>query len=367
MSFFIKMQFALILLGLLSFSCKPDSTKNQNSATEISGKAETQSLIIETPVKDSKYPIGENVVINYSFKDTLKKADSIIFRINGKRADKNSLPEKIFTWETKNDKPGIKNLTVTAFYSDSTIENRQVKINLVSDIKPQLYTYNIVKSYPHDIQAYTQGLIFEDGFLYEGTGQTGQSTLRKVKLETGERVKILNLPPDIFGEGLASTGKYLYQLTYKSNVAFQYDKNTFELVNRFTYPMKEGWGLTFDGKNLIMSDGSEILYFLDPEYFTEIKRIEVYDDNGPINSLNELEFINNEIWANVYTTDTILRIDPLTGKVTGKLIMSNLLRQEDYHSNIDYFNGIAYDKENDRLFVTGKNWPKLFEIKIVKK
>jgi glutamine cyclotransferase len=210
-------------------------------------------------------------------------------------------------------------------------------------------------------------LLYENGVLYEGTGQNGQSTLRKVKLENGKPFKVLNLPPDVFGEGVASVGKYLYQLTYKNNIAYQYDKETFELVNRFTYPMKEGWGLTYDGKYLLMTDGTEIIYFLDPEYFTEVKRIEVYDDKGPVKNINELEYINNEIWANVYTTDTILRIEPSTGKITGKIIMTDLLSQEDYHKNIDYLNGIAYDKENDRILVTGKNWPKLFEVKIVKK
>lgn len=366
MSLLIKLTYGFLFSGFIAFSCKQEA-KKPNNQEEVIIETELQSLTIDSLKDNSSFPVGENIVISYSFKDSAKNADSVVFRINGKRSGKRTAPFEAINWETKNELPGIKNFNLTAFYPDSTIENQQVKISLTSNIIPQQYTYIVIATYPHDIQAYTQGLLYENGFLYEGTGQTGQSTLRKVKLETGERIKILNLPPDIFGEGLASTGKYLYQLTYKNNVAFQYDKETFEIVNRFTYPMKEGWGLTYDGKYLLMTDGSEVIYFLDPEYFTEVKRIEVYDDKGPIKNINELEYINNEIWANVYTTETILRIEPSTGKVTGKIIMTDLIKQEDYHKNIDYLNGIAYDKENERVFVTGKNWPKLFEIEVVKK
>jgi glutamine cyclotransferase len=353
---------------LLSFSCKQESGKktvvNQDSAV-----SEEQSLVLTSPDNNSNFKIGEDVNISYSFKDSARIADSVVFRINGKKIPNSTPLNKPFVWNTKNDLPGVKNITLTAYYPDSAIESRQVKISLLSDIKPQYYNVKIVNTYPHDKTAYTQGLLYEDGILYEGTGQTGQSTLRKVKLETGELIKVLNLPPDIFGEGLASIGNHLYQLTWKSNVAFQYDKNTFELLNKFNFPMKEGWGLTYDGKYLLMTDGTEMIYYLDPEYFTEVKQMAVYDDKGPVLNLNELEIINNEIWANVFTTDTIVKIEPATGKVTGKIIVekADVLKPEDYHNNLDYLNGIAYDKEKDRIFITGKNWPKLFEIKLVKK
>lgn len=365
MSFLIKALAGSALSMILAFSCKQDPRQTSQSQDNI--KAEVQNLALTSPANNSSLTIGEKVEINYTFKDSLKKADSIVYRLNGKKISKNTAPFQPFTWNTENELPGIKNITLTAYYPDSTIESRQLKLSLLSDIKPQQYNIEVVATYPHDKTAYTQGLLFEDGFLYEGTGQTGQSTLRKVKLENGEKIKVLNLPPDIFGEGLASIGNYLYQLTWKSNVAFQYDKNTFELVNKFNFPMKEGWGLTYDGKNLLMTDGTEIIYYLDPEYFTEIKQVAVYDDKGPVLNLNELEYINNEIWANVYTTDTIVRIEPSTGKVTARMVAKDLLKQEDYHNNIDYLNGIAYDKEKDRIFITGKNWPKLFEIKAVKK
>lgn len=353
---------------LLAFSCKQESGK-KTSVIQDNATPEKQSLILTSPENNSSYTIGQEVAINYSFKDSAHIADSVVFRINGKKLSGTAQNKNPYIWNTKNELPGVKNITFTAYYPDSAIESRQVKISLLSDIKPQLYTVQIVKAYPHDRAAYTQGLLFENGILYEGTGQTGQSTLRKVKLETGEIIKVLNLPPDIFGEGLASIGNHLYQLTWKSNVAFQYDKNTFELVNKFNFPMKEGWGLTYDGKYLLMTDGTEMIYYLDPEYFTEVKQMAVYDDKGPVINLNELEIINNEIWANVFTTDTIVKIEPSTGKVTGKIVVkkTDVLKPEDYHNTLDYLNGIAYDKEKDRIFITGKNWPKLFEIKLVKK
>ncbi len=368
MSLLIKLLTGFIFAFFFTFSCKQESKRNQEDASIKEGeKIKSQSIVINTPSENSSSEVGKEILINYSFKDSIKVADSVVLRINGKRTSKNNYTNRTFSWETQNVLPGIKNLTITAYYPDSIIENKHIKISMVSDLKPELYNYKVINTYPHDINAYTQGLLFEDGSLFEGTGQNGMSTLRKVKLETGERLKVLNLPPDIFGEGLASSGKYLYQLTYKNNIAFQYDKNTFELVNKYNFPMNEGWGLTYDGKYLLMTDGTENIYFLDPEYFTEVKRIEVYDNNGPVYKLNELEYIKNEIWANVYTTDTIVRIDPSTGKVTGKTVITDILKPEDYHPNIDYLNGIAYDKEKDRVFITGKNWPKLFEIKLIKR
>lgn len=353
----------------LAFSCKHDPGNNQADPGEDVSKTEVQNLLLSAPENNSTFVTGDEITIRYAFTDSLKQADSVVYRINGKKTGTQPRSVQQISWKTSGELPGVKNITLTAYYPDSAIESRQVKVSLLSDIKPVYYNVNIVATYPHDKTAYTQGLLYENGILYESTGQTGQSTLRKVKPETGEKLKVLNLPPDIFAEGLAKIGNYLYQVTYKNNIAFQYDINTFELVNKFNFPMKEGWGLTYDGEYLLMTDGTEVIYYIDPEYFTEVKQMVVYDDKGPVFNLNELEYINNEIWANVYTTDTIVRIQPSTGKVTGKIVVkkADVLKPEDYHSNLDYLNGIAYDKEKDRVFITGKNWPKLFEIKLVRR
>jgi len=232
-----------------------------------------------------------------------------------------------------------------------------------SDIIP-VYTYSVVNVYPHDKSAFTQGLVFEDGVLYEGTGLYGRSTLRRVELETGDIMQIYVLPAQYFGEGVTIYGSKIIQLTWQSNVGFIYDKDSFELLQEFDYPT-EGWGITYDGERLIMSDGTSILYFLDPETLEEIGRIEVYDNDGPVTRLNELEYVQGEIYANVWRMDHIATIAPQTGKVIGWIELEGLLGTEDYTEPIDVLNGIAYDAENDRLFVTGKLWPKLFEIELV--
>jgi glutamine cyclotransferase len=227
-----------------------------------------------------------------------------------------------------------------------------------------VYTYNITNTYPHDRNAFTEGLVFEDGFLYEGTGLLGQSTLRRVELETGAILQIRELPDQFFGEGITIYGDRIIQLTWQSNVGFVYDRNSFELLQQFNYST-EGWGITHDGEHLIMSDGTSTLHFLDPQTFEEISQLEVLDNNGPVTRLNELEYIQGEIYANIWQTDRIARISPGTGRVIGWVDLEGLLTAEDRSEPVDVLNGIAYDAETDRLFVTGKLWPKLFEIELI--
>jgi len=223
-----------------------------------------------------------------------------------------------------------------------------------------------VKTYPHDKKAFTQGLAFDNGRLYEGTGLQGSSSLRKVDLKTGRVLKIRSLNPRYFGEGITVFGNRIIQLTYRSRVGFVYDKNSFRLIKEFSYPT-EGWGITHDGKWLIMSDGTSKLRFLDPETFGEVRTVVVHDHRGEISGLNELEFVQGEIFANIWQEDRIARIDLKTGRVTGWIELPGLLRPQDIAGDIDVLNGIAYDAANHRLFVTGKLWPKLFEIELIRK
>jgi glutamine cyclotransferase len=232
-----------------------------------------------------------------------------------------------------------------------------------SDLIP-VYTYNIVNTYPHDRDAFTQGLVFEDGVLYEGTGLYGNSSLRKVQLETGSVLQIYELPDQFFGEGITIYGDKIIQLTWQSNIGFVYDKDSFELLQEFNYST-EGWGITYDGESLIMSDGTSTLHFLDPQTFEEIGQLAVFDNHGPVTRLNELEYIQGEIYANVWQTDRVARIAPDTGQVIGWVDLRGLLTAEDRSEPVDVLNGIAYDANNDRLFVTGKLWPKLFEIELI--
>lgn len=231
-----------------------------------------------------------------------------------------------------------------------------------SDVIP-VYSYNIVNTYPHDPDAFTQGLVLDDGVLYEGTGLYGQSSLRRVELETGAILQIHELSDQFFGEGITIDGDRIIQLTWQSHIGFVYDKDSFELLQEFTYST-EGWGITHDGTRLIMSDGTSTLHFLDPQSFEEIGQVEVFDNDGPVTRLNELEYVQGEIYANVWQTDRMARIAPETGRVVGWVDLEGLLSAEDRSEPIDVLNGIAYDAQTDRLFVTGKLWPKLFEIEL---
>ncbi len=227
-----------------------------------------------------------------------------------------------------------------------------------------VYGYKIVHTYPHDRDAFTQGLLFDDGFLYEGTGLRGRSSLRKIELETGNVLRIYHLPRRFFGEGLTLWQDKLIQLTWHSGTGFVYDKEDFRLLKTFSYS-GEGWGITHDGKALIVSDGTATLRFLDPRTFEEISRVQVRDGQIPIAKLNELEYVRGEIYANVYLTDRIVRISPTTGTVVGWIDLQGLLDRNELSRGAGVLNGIAYDAEGNRLLVTGKRWPKLFEIKLV--
>lgn len=224
--------------------------------------------------------------------------------------------------------------------------------------------YRIVNTYPHDPSAFTQGLVFADGVLYEGTGLRGQSSLRKVDLKTGTILQVRQLPVRFFGEGITIYGNRVIQLTWRAKVGFVYHKQTFQLLDTFNYST-EGWGITHDGRSLIISDGTSTLYLLDPQTFREVGRLEVHTRDGPVSRLNELEYVQGEIYANIWKTDRIARISPQTGEVAGWIDLERLLKPEDRYRRIDVLNGIAYDVKNDRLFVTGKLWPKLFEIELV--
>jgi glutamine cyclotransferase len=236
----------------------------------------------------------------------------------------------------------------------------------VSAHPAQEYTFTIVSAYPHDATAFTQGLAYRDGFLYEGTGRNGQSSLRKVRLETGEIVRQVNLEPDLFGEGITLLNDKVIQLTWKSEIGFVYDLNSFRLLRRFSYS-GEGWGLATDGRDLLMSDGTSEIRVLDGETFQEKRRLRVHDGSTPVNQLNELEFVEGQIFANVWHSNRVARISPQTGNVVGWIDLTGLLSPMYRLEPEAVLNGIAYDPVGKRLFVTGKLWPRVFEIRLIPK
>lgn len=225
------------------------------------------------------------------------------------------------------------------------------------------YTYAIVNTYPHDTNAFTEGLVYSDGFLYESTGLNGNSTLRRVDLTTGNVLQEYTLPTQYFGEGIAVVNNTIIQLTWQSNIGFIYNKTTFAVLRNFTYPT-QGWGLTFDGKNLIMSDGTDHLYFLNPTTFQQTGQIQVHDGNTSVVNINSLDYINGEVYANIWLTNTIAIINPETGQVKAWINLTGLPDENNPNPEA-VLNGIAYDQQNNRLFVTGKDWPNIYQIKLI--
>jgi glutamine cyclotransferase len=232
--------------------------------------------------------------------------------------------------------------------------------------RPLEYTFQVVRAFPHDPSAFTQGLVYSDGFLYEGTGLNGRSSLRKVRLDTGEIVQRIDLPREFFGEGITLVRNEVIQLTWQSHVGFVYDVSDFHLLRRFSYP-SEGWGLTTNGREIFMSDGTAEIRVLDAGTLAEKRRIKVHDGDEPIVQLNEMEFVEGEIFANVWRTDRIVRISPQSGNVVGWIDLKGLLSPIYRLESGAVLNGIAYDSSRKRLFITGKLWPSIFEIRLVPK
>ena len=251
-------------------------------------------------------------------------------------------------------------------------DSRSDSNDVSSETEVLFYRYKVIKSYPHDRKAFTQGLVYEDGLLYEGTGLRRQSAITRIDLKTGKTVKRLRLPNKYFGEGITLFGDRLIQLTWKSNTGFVYKKDTFTLLSEFSYPA-EGWGITHDGERLILSDGTATLRFLDPNTYAETGRIEVRDRDRPVRRINELEFIADaeqpceygRIYANIWPTDYIAIIHPKTGRVTGWIDLTGLYTPSNGRRSEDVPNGIAYIAETKHLLITGKLWPKLYEVELV--
>jgi glutamine cyclotransferase len=231
---------------------------------------------------------------------------------------------------------------------------------------PATINYNIVASYPHDTSSYTQGLIWKNNTLYEGTGLEGESKLLKVDLKNGKAEQAISLDPSVFGEGITMFNGKIYQLTWQSNKVYVYDTKTFKKIKEFAWD-HEGWGLTNNGKELIISTGDSNLYFVDPETFKLLRIVGVTDNNGPVGNLNELEYVNGAVFSNIYMTDYIVKIDPSNGHITGKIDLSGLLEKSGKHVNKEQgyvLNGIAYDSAKNSLYITGKKWPLLYEMKV---
>jgi glutamine cyclotransferase len=333
---------------------------------EVKTAEENSSKLINlvSPEENAGLKLNGNFSVSLSTVKSSNPPDSVRIYFDGRSV----VTLKRSPWEytvppSFTSKTGRKALKIVAYKSGEASQTIARFLVVYSDVPPKRNGYRVIKAYPHDREAFTQGLVYENGLIYEGTGQEARSSLRKVKLETGEVVNQLEMGSQFFGEGIALFDERIYQLTWQSKVGFVYDKSSFKLLNKIYYPT-EGWGLTTMGDKLVMSDGTNILYFMDPGSFTAISSIEVYDNKSKVMQLNELEYINGEIWANIWMTDLIVRIDPSSGKVIAYIDLKGLLNDPSTDTKVNVLNGIAYDQSGKRIFVTGKNWPTLFEIKI---
>lgn len=346
--------YVLIIFCLLItfFSCSNKSVQSRKPV----------SAITVLPSKNN-YTFGEKVTVNVSTKVSNGEIKNIKVYYENQLIKESA--ELDFSTEITVNSLGDNNFKVVATKTDEVENTRNFPFSVVSDVVPKKYTYQIVNTFPHLKTSYTQGLEYYNGFLYEGTGEYGKSVLMKIDQITGNAIQTYRLNDIYFGEGITILNNKIYQLTYKEKTGFVYNITDFSLIDSFRFASKEGWGLTNDGTNLIMSDGTNVLTWLNPDDFSIIKTVQVANNTGAVYNINELEYIDGKILANIYTTELIVEIDAETGKILSEIDLRGILNMYKNQSEpVDYMNGIAYDKATNRLFITGKWWPRLFEIKL---
>ncbi len=340
--------FAFIALGVISNSCKDDENALKNLFS-------IENASIKPILK-----LEESIDLVLQNKEN-KTIDSVVYYINEKRVGSVKGNEKL-PFALKNQKLGNQSIKALVYFESKNIDI-STSFSIYASQEPKILNYSIVTTYPHDINAYTQGFEFYNGILLEGTGQYKESTLRKTDYKTGKVTEQIKLEDKYFGEGITVLKDKISQLTWKEKTGFVYDAKTFKLEKTFSFET-EGWGITNDGEKLYMSDGSEKIYILDPVTLKVVDNICVYTAGSKIESINEMEWIKGKIWANVYQKDVIAVINPKTGAVENVINCADLKTKVTQHPEIDYFNGIAYNPSTKTYFVTGKNWDKTFEIKI---
>jgi len=348
----------LSVTWVISCSGRPGKVQEESGIkVDTTGNDPVIRLItMSAPAENSEFKLGEEVKVILVKDNRGEDPDSILIFYNGKVVA--SLSPGVWEYtipSTLNNTTGRKSLKVSAYRKGKARTTITRFMIIMSDMIPARNGYRIINSYPHQRDAFTQGLFYDNGILYEGTGQETGSSLREVELKTGKVIRQLNLDPSLFGEGITLFDNRIYQVTWTSKVGFVYERQ----INKIFY-QTQGWGLTTMNNQIVMSDGTNVLYVLEPEMFTVISSLEVYDNEKKVDQLNELEYINGEIWANIWMSDLIARIDPGSGKVIAYIDFKGLMKDKD----AGVLNGIAWDKDGNRIFVTGKNWPELFEIRL---
>lgn len=360
----------LIALFLLLGSCgrnTPTQTAEKPTLQAPVSQKETPfaDIRLTSPEKNKLYSFNEELAVTFTVPGNLA-VDSAAYYLNGEKVGTTGQGIQTYTFRVPEAKTGSNPVKVTAWFPGGKQGIVSTSIRVKPDKAPKTYSWKVINTFPHDPKAYTQGLVYQDGFMYEGTGQYGESTLRKTEVATGKILSVLGIDSRLFGEGITIYKDKIYQITWRSRKGFIYDLKTFSLQSTFTYNT-EGWGITTLDDKLIMSDGSHKLYHMAPSTFNVLEEVEVYDHRGAVSRLNELEYIDGLVWANVWMTDRIVAIQPETGAVVGEMNLKNLLPARDkarLDDTDDVLNGIAYNPEKKTFYLTGKKWPKLFEVSV---
>ena len=336
-----------IILSIFLFGCSNNLDANLNITSNIKEKLQRNETIkLTVNEKFDSIKIYSSSKLIYNFID-------------------NSINNLEF--ELENLRLGQNNINIVSFFNNKN-KSKKYSFIVLNDEKPKIYSYKIINTYPHDINSYTQGLEFSKGFLYESTGKYGKSKLRKTEYKTGKTLSEINISNKYFAEGLTIMNDKIIQLTWRERIGLVYNLENLELIDKFNYNESlEGWGLCNDSSKIFKSDGTEKIWILDPNTYKEIDNFEVYTNKGKVNGLNELEWVNGKIYANRYLKNGVAIIDPTNGAVEGVIDLSGLNQKVTNHNNLDVLNGIAFNKESQTLFVTGKMWDKIFEIEIIKK
>ncbi|MGQ7870222.1 glutaminyl-peptide cyclotransferase [Sunxiuqinia sp. sy24] len=356
----MKLKFSLLLLLVSLFvafiSCSNSPKRSRKPVAKISIQP-----------KKNRYEFGDSVSISISIKNSDGEIKDSKLYVDNELVQSSDQLEFNYPIDRLNEL-GKYNLKVLATKTDGVEGITFQSFEVVSDLTPQAYGYEVVNTYPHNIKHFTQGLEIHNNEFYESTGEKGKSGIFKFDLATGDVLKSFDMEDQYFGEGITIFNNKIYQLTYKAQKGFVYDLSSFARIDSFIFSTPEGWGLAHDGTHLIKTDGSEFLHFIDPETYEVVKKIQVYDNRGPVKYLNELEYYQGELYANIYTTNYAVKIDPSTGKVLAKINFEGLLSVL-YNPDkpIDVLNGIAIHPDNGKMYITGKLWPHLYEVKLIKK
>jgi len=363
----MKIQNCLLRLAIpiFLFSCGREKENNHAETEDL--LSQRSYFLIQAIMRP--LVVGQEVTFSFELMDSTKIMDSLVYLMDEKKFGIHlnpGLEKREVKWISTDNTVGKHTFKVTGFIKGIAKESATQSFYLKSDIVPESYSHQIFKTFPHDKQSFTQGLEWYKGKLYEGIGLNGKSAVLETDYITGKSVKKVELANEFFGEGITLHDNLLYQITWQNKKGFVYQLPDLKKVKEFSYST-DGWGLCFVNDELAMSDGTNNIYFLNPENFTQSHKIEVWDNKNPISAINEMEMVDGRIWANKYQTDTLLNIDPKTGKILGYADLSGILKDADKTGEEDVLNGIAYNPAEKLFYVTGKNWGKIFAIKLIKR